>query len=389
MTTVLLAALLAGQALFVGERAPVAMYLVSPPDARSAAPSAAVYEAASFALVERTGLEVWSMERAGVTPGAIDRCPVESRLSCWTQTMRQAPVRYFWALAVQPLPDGRDRLITIFLDVEQSVSIYTRWLDGGDAAWRERAEAEIFASAIVGEAAAIRTTDAAALAAYFQRTLDETLRRKLEADEQWRPYGAITIDVPTDAFSVSIDGRALGRVARGRLELQGVLPGLHRIEGRADQHVSAHDVQVERGGVAEIAFLPPPVARHPLRTATIYGGAAVAAGGIAIGVWSLLRASDGVAYGCVARPGSSTDCAVRGGLTLGYDPAAAPTTVAADVNPSGVVSGALFGGLLTAGAAWALGALWWGDQEQPPWWSWLVGAAAGVTVYGAGHVLAQ
>lgn len=389
MTGALLATLLASNVLFVAERAPVAMYLVSPPDVTSAAPSAAVYQAAADALVERTGLEVWSMERAGVSPDSIDRCGVESRLSCWTQTMRQAPVRYFWALAVQPLPDGRDRLITIFLDVERSVAIYTRWLDGGEPAWREKAEAEIFAAATVGDAATIRTSDGAALAAYFASTLDDTLKGQLEADAQWRPYGRIEVEVPTPGFTVTVDGRTLGRVEAGALVLQGVLPGEHRVEGRVDAHVSAHDVRVERGGVAQIVFLSPPIVRHPLRTATIYGGAAVAAAGIAVGVWSAVRASDDVAYTCVARPGSSTDCSARGGLTLAYDPGAAPTTVASDVNPSGVVAGALFGGLVTAGAAWALGALWWGEQDRPPWWSWLVGAAVGVTAYGAGHVLVR
>ncbi|MEQ9502229.1 MAG: hypothetical protein RIT81_35490 [Deltaproteobacteria bacterium] len=383
------AALVAAHVVSVADRVPAAMYLVSPPDVTSKAPSAAVYAAAADALVERTGLEVWSMERAGVAPGAIDRCPVESRLSCWTKTMRQAPVRYFWALAVQPLPDGRDRLITFFVDVEASLEVYRRWLDGGDPSWRDKAEAEIFSSSVVGAPQSLDTSDAAALEAYFVATVEETLRAKLEADGQWRPYGTVEVAVPAEGFDLVVDDAVVGPVPRGRVTVTGVLPGSHRIEGRAGKFVSAHEVDVEREGTAQVVFLPPPIAQHPLRTATLVGGGVVAATGVAFGVWSLVRANDDVDFSCVSRSGSSTDCAVRGGLTLGYDAGAAPTTIASDVNPSGVAMGALAGGLLTAGLTWALGALWWGERDAPPWWALLVGGAAGVTAYGAGHILAQ
>ncbi|MEQ8273912.1 MAG: hypothetical protein RMA76_07000 [Deltaproteobacteria bacterium] len=383
------AALVAAHVVSVADRVPAAMYLVSPPDVTSKAPSAAVYAAAADALVERTGLEVWSMERAGVAPDAIDRCPVESRLSCWTKTMRAGPVRYFWALAVQPLPDGRDRLITFFVDVKASHEIYRRWLDGGDPSWRDKAEAEIFSSSVVGAPQTLDTSDAAALEAYFVATVEQTLRAKLEADGQWRPYGTVEVAVPSEGFDLVVDEAIVGPVPRGQVTVTGVLPGSHRIEGRAGAFVSAHEVDVERGSTAQVVFLPPPIAQHPLRTATLVGGGIVAATGVAFGVWSLVRANDDVDFSCVSRSGSSTDCAVRGGLTLGYDAGAAPTTIAADVNPSGVVTGALAGGLLTAGLTWALGALWWGERDAPPWWALLVGGAAGVTAFGAGHILAQ
>lgn len=384
-----LGALIAATGMFVTERAPVAMYLVTPPSAKAAAPSAQIYSAAERALEERTGLQVWSMERAGVAPAAIDGCEVEARMSCWTQQMRAAPVRYFWALAVQPLPDGRDRLMTIFFDVEASVRIYQRWLDSNEASWRERAEEEIFAASVVDKGEAVRTTDPAALAEYFERVLEEALRPVLERDEQWRPYGRVHLEVPTEGFELRVDDRSYGPLPRGETTLLGLRPGLHVVEGIAAPHVSAHRAEVVRGEVVRIVLVPPPRERHPLRGATLYGGAAVAATGAALTAWALVRANDGVRSGCLERAGATTTCDELGGVTFGYDPSAAPTTDVAAVDSGGVVIGALGAALVAAGASWVVGALLFGDEEDAPWWSLVVGAAAGGVVFGGGQAIAR
>lgn len=380
----LLAALAATAGIDVGEKTPVALYLVTPTGAASEIPSATTLAAAERALARDPSLELWPMERTGVAAATLDKCPIDTRLSCWVAAMRPSKAAYLWALALQPRGDGTDRVRTIFIDLGAATARYRAELDGGAEDWRERAESALFALARRDKGRQIGGAED--LTAYFDGVVDEFLRPALEANGRWKPYGAIEVTSPIDDMTVSIDGNIAGVVRAGSTVIAGVEPGPRRVEAQVGDYSKRYEVVVVRSETARIQLERPPVEWHPVRMGALYAGGVVAASGIAILIWSIVRAGDGVQGGCLQRAGMSGSCDGLGALTLGYDPSRAPSTDPDAVDPSGIVMAPLGIGLMATGAAWSAGA-WFGDREDAPWWAIAVGVATGIVVYGVGHVL--
>ena len=370
----------------VRDRVPAVLVVLTPPGRALSASLSSVLDAVTSSLRWRTDLEVLSPEQAGVDISILVRCGARRRMTCWARTIRGSfstggERRPKLALIVvgQPAGEGKDRLNTLLLDLEEARRTY-RSAPRADPDWRDGVEDRIFAATPQSPGTVVDVRRGNGLLAYFDRVVDQTLREPLLRKGRWWPSGRLeVIDTPA-GLSLEIDGQDVARTKLGRTDIPFVQAGLREVIVRGpDAHQVVQVVEIPIGGRAEIAWQSPPEGAHPARIATRWGGLGVVAAGAVVAGLGLSRGGN-VESTCLVRAGSA-DCPALGGVTFGFDPDQAPSTDPNEVNPAGVQIASLGLALMASGATWSAGSWLLGPDESPPWWVWLAGAAIGGATY--------
>ncbi|MEM7676427.1 MAG: hypothetical protein AAF449_10535, partial [Myxococcota bacterium] len=375
-----------GRAEVTRPRIPAVLVVLTPPGRSVAAPESSVIGAATTVLRWQTDLDVLSAEQAGVDSARLSQCGAQRRMTCWVRAvggfMRRRPqdaVRYALVVVAQPAGSGRDRLATWLVDVSGARKI-AQTVDRSDVNWRERVEEQIFESTVQSPPMVVDVRDGDALDNYFQDVLTRGLRDYLVDSGRWWPSGRLRIRGAPTGLAIEVDHQALGQTVAEDTEVGVVHAGLREVVVRGpDDHEIREVVEVPIGGEVTVEWYGPPKGVHLSRAFTRWGGLGIIAAGAIVTGLGGAQAGDVDAV-CIVRSGDP-DCASLGPITVGFDLDRAPTTDPRLVNPSGLQLTSLGAALMTSGAAWSAGGWFWGPDESPPWWTWLVGAAVGGTTY--------
>lgn len=368
-----LAGALPSEAPSVGERAPLVVVVLSPPQVPAQLAVSTLLETADRVVRPWTGLAVRSPEQAGAEPSALARCPTDRRLACWLSVAEalSPPPPFLLAVSVLARAGEPDRVSAVLMDVARGAEV-VRGVDGPDE--REDLLQIHAAQATLG---ATPLADARALESWLTVLLTERWRPMLEARGQWMPLGRARL-VLDQAAEAELDGRALGTLGPGEVLLDELRAGPRALRlTSADGRAQVVPLVLEPGVEARVAIVWPSAVAPILRTTTAWAGLGVAAAGLGLATWAA-AASPGVQglSPCVgpacegAQPARWDDACT---LTRD-DPAGCGATRGVRIAPLGLA-------LLAGGATWALGAAL-GDTEAWPWLVWVVGAAAGAATYG-------
>jgi hypothetical protein len=331
-----------------GERAPMAVVVTSPPGSNVDV-SAWLGEAAA-AFERRARVEALSSERSGVDPGDLESCPARDRLECWIARAAPSGARFLLVISILPIDRERQRVGAYFFDLGERSHARMEPIEVGAAERRSAAE-KIF----------------------------EAASPSLAYAELLGAPGAIAIAGEVGG-TVQLDDRALGEVPSDR-RIDHVAPGIRRLRITTSEGELDLTAQVESGRTATVSLaMAPPSIAPTIRIAVIASGGAIAATGIALVIAGIVRASIGPRIACIGDVG--VDCPRAGSPSFGYDSNAGPATSIGAVEPGGVRMAPLGGALFAAGAAWSLGALFFGEQEDALWVSLVVGVVASAAVYG-------
>ncbi len=340
-------------------RAPgVAVIMVTPRGKQPGVRATDLTGAVRAAFVNKTRLMVEPAERWGIDPQELGDCPQDTRFLCWIRASKSDPGLDFLLVAsVFVVAPGEVRLTTYWFDVSRA----KRVLEGGGT--DTELDSAIFQTAVAPEPARL-LSDQGALEQHFARfeqTVEAALPDRAKADR----FGEIAL-VLSRGSSVEFDGRALGDLGPGPHRLRAVEPGTHRLRFRpsGSQELRTEEVTV---GAAMIAPLSPNLEPTPRGTPVWFVASTLglAAGGVAL---VALGAGDYRGRGCPAGD-LACDPSPQRATACELDPKTCPKT-------SGVAFLAIGTGLLTAAVSAGLGAMIFED-EGPPWWSILVGAALG------------
>lgn len=358
----------------VGERAPLVVVVLAPPQGPAQLAVSTILEATDRVVRPWTGLAVRSPEQAGAEPSALARCPTERRLTCWL-TVAEAldpPPPFLLAVSVLARAGEPDRVSAVLLDVARGREVL-RGVEGLD----DR-EDLLQIHAVQSTLGASPLADVRALEAWLGTLLTERWRGPLEARGQWMPLGRVRLELDRAAH-VELDGRPLGTLGPGEVLLDELRVGQRTLRLIAADGAAAQTLvlELEPGVEARPAVIWPSAVAPILRTTTAWAGVGVAAVGLGLATWAAV-ASPGV-QGLTPCVGPACEAALPerwdDACTLTRDdPAGCGAGRGVRIAPLGL-------GLLAGGATWALGAAL-GEPEEWPWLVWLLGAAVGAASYG-------
>ncbi|MEO1339310.1 MAG: hypothetical protein AAFV29_26965, partial [Myxococcota bacterium] len=334
----------------------------------------------------QSDIDILSAEQAGVDAARLGKCGAQRRMTCWVRAvggfMRRRPqdaVRHAFVVVGQPAGSGQDRLATWMVDVNGAREI-VKTADRSDPDWRERVEEKIFQATVQTPPMVVDLRNEDALRTYFQDVLEQGLRDYLVDAGRWWPSGRLRIRGAPAGLPIEVDHQALGETSAEETEAGVIRAGLREVTIRGpDKHEVREIVEVPVGGEATVEWYGPPEGVHLSRAVTRWGSLGIIAAGAIVTGFGVAQAGEVDAV-CIVRSGNP-DCPSLGAITVGFDADRAPTTDPNAVNPPGLQLTSLGAALMTTGAAWSAGSWFWGPDESPPWWTWLVGAAVGGTTY--------
>jgi hypothetical protein len=285
LAVALVAAPSGGNSISLQERAPL-LLLVDTPSGRSNARlgGSEIIRLVTDLLREHTNLYPQLTD-----PRVITRC--KSKLSCMIDELRgdfdhylmfeehgelrdydqhlrklalqqRVRSRYLLWLIDYPQADRPDKVSAYLIDTDKGLEVlHNASREGKD--WRDRAEPEVRAAAIVAGPIREEIDGEAALEGHIRNLLGNAFRPALEASFNWDPYGELLIISPYERASILLDGVLVGATAPGLTRLTGVTQGVRELAveprnaPRFEQTIEIlklHQVTVRIGGPA-----PPPV----------------------------------------------------------------------------------------------------------------------------------
>lgn len=279
-----------------------------------------------------------------------------------------------------------DRMSVLLLDL--TVALATFHEAPRESGWQDDVEVQISERAVVASSRPALVLDEAEAQTVLARAFERSFATALAKAGHWEPFGAIALDVDADDVAIEIDGQAVGVTKQRQTLLTGVAPGSRTLTLRRTGYATLTttiDVR-SRETVRHEAKLVPVTAtgEGAVRTSVIWGGALVAAVGVAVTIWGVSRADGSVTSHCFA---DQPDCSSRSDfISLGYDPSRSGAGNDA-INPSGVRIVPLGYSLALAGGTWSLGSLLFADENDTPWIPLAAGVVLGALGYGLGAAL--
>ncbi len=361
------------QVLNVQERVPL-MLVVSTPTGQVAETSKSELIRITSDLIKR---------HTDFFPQDLDELVVEDckgRLTCLALKSRRSEApdqpRYLLLVSNVSVAEQADRISLTLVDLATAVRIHR------DAArrpgWQDEVEATISEQAVLGPPLRSEVRDAQEAATFLATAFTRDLAAKLEEAGHWEPYGDIEIACEVEGAAIKLDGESVGVTGADTTVLAGTTPGTRTIEiehpgylpfrttvdvsRRQTAHVDAALGVVQTNGVGVV------------RQATIWGGVALGAAGIAIAIVGITKHGD-AQTSCFAPCDTGSEF-----LSFGYDPSRVGSTQ--QVNPSGVAIVPLGLAFAGAGLTWSLGTWLLGREDDVPWIQLLVGLAVGGATYG-------
>lgn len=318
---------------------------------------------------------------------SVQRC--RGKLSCIALEVRddtsakgRGDVRYMVLLSNLSQPGSADRLSAALVDLPAADAAF-REVSGTDLS-PEDAEARISeASVLVRPAAALLKNESEARA-HIEKLFTTEFKAAFVEGKNWEPFGVVELEGLPAGTEIRVDGVSAGVSQGGQTRVADVEQGQRKLTLENPSYEPyAGTVEVI---AAQSVTVRPDMKRvadpfvGTLRASTVWGGAALAAAGVGIGVIGLSKSSDAEANcisvqqrGGPAAPGCGGD--EWAGWNQGYE--------GAGVNPNGgfrvvPVSAALVGG----GAVMSLGTML-GDDSEDPIWPFILGVGAGALIFGS------
>lgn len=344
----ILALMLAGQEIIhVDERKPMPVLLLAPLGELKIINSTRVISGLSSMLTPKTDLAVESAE-----PEHASDCAGE--LACLIEKTG-ARTSLLLVLSAVRTKNG-DRISATLVDVDEARAEMSR----GDRTDKEAIESAIGERAVLVRPLWQEIASEAELDAWIAKWIAEDLRSVLERRREWEPFGEILLEGVPKGSSIALDGAPAGMVKEDSVRIAGVKPGprIILVEHPSIEATSI-SVAVSKGQVAHVT--PSFKSGDPslVRPALFWAGAGTAAAGAAIFVYAI-AAGDHQDTVCLTRDVPASMCEgpafVGSGVPLGYS-------------------------LVAAGALWAIGARFFGEEEDTPWIALLAGAVAGAAAF--------
>lgn len=360
--------------LRLGERTPIAVVVGSPTGENARVRSSEVIRLVSEQLRAHTDFTLQLVE-----PNVLADC--KGRLLCLVEKVGGAGSRaeappYLLVFSNLAREGEADRLSAQLIDVERAHDTIERGRSSREA-WVAEVEATLNDGATATERAAVG--DVADAERVIAEWFEHRFARDFEASGHWDPYGEVVITTQREGLEISFDGQSVGATARGRTRIGELRAGtrtLVLVGPTIDRFEVA--VNVQAGAVTEIS---PEVSSTggagPLRDAVWVSGAAMAVAGVVVSAVALASHDGDVLTSCFV---GTAGCEAGSGFeTSGFDGGAAATLDAA--NPGGVLMLPLGYSLVSAGAIWTVGALFFSEEDELPWLPVVIGAGVGVLAY--------
>ena len=291
--------------------------------------------------------------------------------------------RYLLLVAYAPHRSGRGGVVHVALtDADQALH-YWHEADRSEPGWKPKAEAKISALCVLARPDPFGLEAEAQIDARVNRLLAGVLRTPFRQTEDWGPLGEVVVRVPVGPAQLALDGVALGTRAAGVTRLIGVPSGEHSLVVDSPGYERyATSFRVCPGCEVEVAAALAPTGVAPtLRSATFWGGVALAAAGVGITAYALaLESSYGADSPYCLGVDAAAACGTDEFIAFGAEP---PTRSTA----GGVLVAPLGYSLVGAGGIMALGTALFGEPTDLPWAQIAVGVAAGAVAYGLSAVL--
>lgn len=361
----------------LAERRPLPMIVVKPGASGTGVSGSTLFRAAESALIQRTGLSLEAPEKAGIDLNTIAACPAAELLACYARSVPESTQRLRRKhLLVVTLFDRRDKktqasALLIDLDAARAArdSIF-----GAGADTAQRLEDAIFERTVRAPERALAVDDAAAVERYFQQLFEEDLRLTFEASGDFEPYGEIDLVGAPPDLEISVDEDLVGRTVGRNMVLREIRPRKLRLELRDPRQrylPFSKELEVIRGQrtllEAELIAADPGTAAT-VRSATIWGGAGLAAIGAALAIYAVAAAPDAERISDTTKNRFATFC------ELGNDRPG-------NCSGSGVLVAPLGYSLLLTGGVWSGGTLLFGEDSDWPWVQVIAGVVAGGAAY--------
>jgi hypothetical protein len=286
---------------------------------------------------------------------------------------RQNYSRYLLVLSNVTRAGEPDRFRLALIDTDSALRMY-HGSDRSRADWEVRLEATINEKAIDAERKEV--ADAEAARVYLEEAFTGRIGEVFQQTGHWEPFGGIALRGAPRGLELSVDNVLVGLTGDDPTRILHVAPGQRTVKliGEGYRPYSAV-VAVTRQQIAEhqVELVREGGSGSSIRTAAIWGGAAVATVGAVLTVMALARSDGDVVTYCIGCGGGSTF------QTLGYSSEAASRFEAA--NPPGVLMAPLGLALAGAGGSWSIGTLLGTDEGDVPWIPLLAGLVVGAGTY--------
>lgn len=301
---------------------------------------------------------------------------------------RERDVRYIAILTNLPQAGVADRLSAVLIEADRVLEELHDHSTPGES--DDEREARLLETAVVARAQPALLKNETEARAFIDRLFSEELRNAFEVGGNWQPYGAIEIAELPEGTAIILDGGAIGVSRAGTVRITGVTAGQRVVlldNPRFEPHEIRADVRPERTVTLEPVLEPRTgVLPRITRSAAVWTGAAMFAGGVAITAFSLV-ASNSATQACLVSgtdPGQG-DCGGREFLRSGSGTVSDPFQD--DPNPGALLLAPLGYSLAAGGGILSLGTLFGVDEDEYPLWPAVIGLGTGALIYGLSAAL--
>lgn len=360
-----LLASVASDVVNVGERAPLAVVVVTPSGAPGRVSRSEVIRHLADLLARDTDFSPDLLD-----DGLVKEC--RGSTSCLVLHAERSP--YLLVVSNLTASDGADLMTAFLVDVEQALAARSG-ISLESPGWQDEADAAIRPAIVArSERAEIATGDEART--FMEAFLRDRARAPLAAAGHWQPFGAIEIVADSAGLAVRLDDVTVATTSTGSTRLVGVAPGTRRITiEHPDYAAFSTNVDVDRGTTAVVraALERSNGEGSAIRSGVLWSGVVISAAGVFVSVFALAKHDGGTRY-CGVAEGSAPCAADRDFRASCYDSRTG-------TNCGGVLIAPLGLALIGLGATWSLGTLSFGDADAIPWWQIAAGVALGGAIY--------
>lgn len=381
-----------GSAVVMRSRQPIAVHFAAPAGARLKVRRADVLAHFDELMQRHTDLQREDVKDAESCQGELHCFVLRSRSDYGEKKPESdAPekgkdkVPHLLFLISSIAQDGEepDRVSALLIDADLALELYNS-ANRDKEFWKEDLEARIGSEAVLGRAreAKVATPDDART--FLDRAISQDFRSAFDRFGNWEPFGKIELSMSQAGLEIVIDGATVGTTKSGVTMIEQVPQGTRRLRLQSPEY-ETYETQlvIQQGGVERLS---PKVSRASGmgsvgRTATIIGGAVVAALGTAVTIWAVAAQDTGVQIICLNR--QEGECGSSRFLRTGFDDSVSN----GDPNAGGFLHAPLGYSLVATGATMSLGTLFFTDEDEIPWIPLIAGVAVGFASYGISAAL--
>ena len=301
---------------------------------------------------------------------------------------RERDVRYIAILTNLPQAGVADRLSAVLVETDRALEELHDHGTPGES--EDELELRLLETAVVARAQPALLKNEAEARAFIDRLFSKELRNAFELGGNWQPYGAIQIERLPERTAIILDGSAIGVSQSETVKISGVTAGQRVVlldNPQFEPYQTPVDVRAERTATVVPKLEPRSSALSQItRTAAVWTGAAMFAGGVALTVFSLASSSSHT-QGCLVSGSdpAAGDCGGAEFLRSGGGAVADPFSD--DPNQGALLLAPLGYSLAAGGGILSLGTMLATGEDDLPLWPALIGLGVGAALYGVSAAL--